>query len=245
MVSGLERVHFDLRSLGAMARNTRTQGKIFCFLVIDDEWISYGPALQEVFPDGLVCCFSGQTEAFRFFIESQVDAVLLGHSRKCCCLELLHQIKSFRPSVPVLITTADGSEDFAVQVFRSGAREYLKKPLKLDELELCIRAILKLKAPEPSGAPDRLQRAISYIHENYGNCIRLSQVAREAGMSPSCFTRTFKARTGSTFSEYLNNFRINQAKKMLKNNFPMARVIESCGFTNQIHFIPDPRNLFT
>lgn len=233
----MERIHYDLQSLKETAQETGAPGKLFCLLVIDEDSASFGPALRELFPDALVSCFSGQSHAFRFFVENQVDVVLLGHSRDYSCLELLHQLKSFRPSVPVLVTTAEGSEDFAVQVFRGGARDYLKKPLEPDELELCIRAVLRLKAPDPFRTPDGVQRAISYIHENYGHSIRLSQVAREAGMSPSCFTRTFKARTGTTFSEYVNTFRINQAKKMLKNNLPMAKVMESCGFTNQIHFI--------
>jgi two-component system nitrogen regulation response regulator GlnG len=49
-------------------------------------------------------------------------------------LELLKQIHSTRPDIPVIITTAHSDLDSAVAAYQGGAFEYLPKPFDLDEL---------------------------------------------------------------------------------------------------------------
>jgi two-component system, NtrC family, nitrogen regulation response regulator GlnG len=49
-------------------------------------------------------------------------------------LELLKQIHTSRPDIPVIITTAHSDLDSAVAAYQGGAFEYLPKPFDLDEL---------------------------------------------------------------------------------------------------------------
>jgi two-component system nitrogen regulation response regulator GlnG len=49
-------------------------------------------------------------------------------------LELLKQIHTSRPAIPVIITTAHSDLDSAVAAYQGGAFEYLPKPFDLDEL---------------------------------------------------------------------------------------------------------------
>ena len=49
-------------------------------------------------------------------------------------LELLKQIHTTRPDIPVIITTAHSDLDSAVAAYQGGAFEYLPKPFDLDEL---------------------------------------------------------------------------------------------------------------
>ncbi|HEX2219486.1 MAG TPA: sigma-54 dependent transcriptional regulator [Gemmatimonadales bacterium] len=50
--------------------------------------------------------------------------------------ELLRRIREFDPSIPVIIMTAYGTIEGAVEAVKLGAFDYLKKPLDLEELKL-------------------------------------------------------------------------------------------------------------
>lgn len=57
-------------------------------------------------------------------------------------LELLNQINSLYPKLPVIIMTAHSDLDSAVSAYQGGAFEYLPKPFDVDEaVELAQRAI--------------------------------------------------------------------------------------------------------
>ena len=51
-------------------------------------------------------------------------------------IELLRRIHDFDPAIPVIIMTAYGTIEGAVEAVKLGAFDYLKKPLDLDELKL-------------------------------------------------------------------------------------------------------------
>ncbi|HXY32215.1 MAG TPA: sigma-54 dependent transcriptional regulator [Gemmatimonadaceae bacterium] len=51
-------------------------------------------------------------------------------------LELLRRIREYDPAVPVIIMTAYGTIEGAVEAVKLGAFDYLKKPLDLEELKL-------------------------------------------------------------------------------------------------------------
>jgi two-component system response regulator HydG len=53
-------------------------------------------------------------------------------------IEALHEIKAFNPSIPVIIMTAYSSVENAVEALKSGAYDYLTKPIDFDELRLAM-----------------------------------------------------------------------------------------------------------
>lgn len=182
-----------------------------------------------------------QIEARDFFVLNEIDVVLLDHDGGPRSTDLLRFFKSIKPSVPVIVTTDKGSETLAITVFRSGAWDYFKKPLDMDGLNKSVNTVLGLKKEGIKKVIykglDGLDRAISYIHDNYRSNLMLPNVAREAGMSTSHFERLFKARMDMTFVSYVNNLRIIMAKDLLgQDNFSMSEIAFSCGFTNQYHF---------
>jgi len=181
-------------------------------------------------------------KACEFFFRNKVDLVLLNHTLDDPCLELLRVLRFIAPSMPVIIMTAWGSEELAVTVFRNGASDYLRKPLDITELRHCIRAVLDKKnglySDLFSPSTDGINKAIQYINVNYCLPLKLTCVAREAGMSVSCLERAFKKKLGVTFTMYLNKVRISQAIQMLEQGigFSIGEIAFSCGFTNQYHF---------
>ena len=56
-------------------------------------------------------------------------------------LEVLQKVKEINPEIQVLILTAYGTVEDAVEAMQSGAWDYLSKPVDLEELELKLRKI--------------------------------------------------------------------------------------------------------
>lgn len=58
-------------------------------------------------------------------------------------MELLRLIKGIRPEIPVILMTAYGSIDTAVEAMKTGANDYITKPLDLRDLHLRISKVLQ------------------------------------------------------------------------------------------------------
>ena len=71
-------------------------------------------------------------------------------------LEVLRRIKDRTPSLPVIMVTASSAIDHAITALREGADDFVRKPVDLDELELCIdRALNKVRVANLPPAPPR------------------------------------------------------------------------------------------
>ncbi len=238
----MNRAHYLLQELGAQLRNL-PQGATYPgrILIVDEEGEQYGKPLAAILPECRVIIEANPEAARRYFLSSPTDLVILNHSPRISCLELLPDFKSLRPSVSVIVVTGCGSEEMAVQVFRHGAIDYFRKPFEINALELTVRAALEFqrkrkerKAPQPLTG---IQRALRYIEAKFNEPISLNQAAREASMSISCFERRLKKQTGMTFTGFVNALRVAKAKEMIKKeNCSMLQVSITCGFSNQSHF---------
>jgi two-component system response regulator HydG len=58
-------------------------------------------------------------------------------------MEALTKIKKLSPAIPVIIMTAYGSIDSAVEALKSGAEDYLTKPLDMDELIIKVKKAIR------------------------------------------------------------------------------------------------------
>ena len=85
---------------------------------------------------------------------------------------------------------------------------------------------------------DSLIRAIDFIKENYYTNICLDDAVRVSLLSKSYFGFLFKHMTHKTFTEYVNNLRINKAIELLKERADL-KIIDICfevGYNNVNHF---------
>lgn len=211
-------------------------------LLIDPDSEEYCVELLSLPDNYQLIIKTSHRDAFEFFINNHfyIALVLLCHMPDFPCTELLRYLKLVEPSIPVIIITDYGSEELAATVFRMGASDYLKKSSFLHELQVSLNKLLNLKTSNIRGQRGTiysLYRAVEYINENYCSSIRLCNVAKEAGMSISCFERTFKNTMGMNFSAYINKLRIAKAAGMLyKTNYAISEIAFACGYTNQFHF---------
>ncbi|MGB3405055.1 MAG: AraC family transcriptional regulator [Microcoleaceae cyanobacterium] len=81
------------------------------------------------------------------------------------------------------------------------------------------------------------KQVLDYIAAHYGKNILLEDLAAQADLSPSHFSRLFKQAIGQSPYQFLMAYRVEQAKRMLDNNdILMIDIAFSCGFSDQAHF---------
>ena len=79
--------------------------------------------------------------------------------------------------------------------------------------------------------------ALRYISSNYHQKLTLQDVCDELHVNSSYFSSLFRQEIGMTFTEYLNQFRIGQACRLLRNSdLAVAEVAYAVGFGDQSYF---------
>lgn len=83
----------------------------------------------------------------------------------------------------------------------------------------------------------RMDQVMRFILENSSRSISLDEVAEQAFMSKEAFCRFFKLRTRKTFTQYLQQLRITEAKKLLlETDLGISQISYQVGFQTLSHF---------
>ena len=115
-------------------------------LIIDDEK-NYLLVLQTLLEDEgyTVTALSDTDTALAFLQESEVDVVVTDMKMpRITGLDVLERVKKQWPYTPVLIMTAFGTIESAVETMKYGAFDYITKPFSNDELLLSIHNAVEL-----------------------------------------------------------------------------------------------------
>jgi len=84
---------------------------------------------------------------------------------------------------------------------------------------------------------EKFERVYQHIHDNYKNTLKLTEVAKIAGMNDSAFSHYFKKRTLRSFTSYLTQLRLRYATELLENTGKkVAEICFECGFNNLANF---------
>lgn len=83
-----------------------------------------------------------------------------------------------------------------------------------------------------------IHTVIEYIHSNYQNNINLDDMTELVNISKYHFIRLFKEQIGTTPYEYILNYRMLRAKKLLKTtNLSVNEISINVGFSSPSNFI--------
>lgn len=118
--------------------------------------------------------------------------------------------------------------------------------LALDQFSLILGAhlvqqygVLQKTAQRSNGglAPWQKRRASELLHENMHGRIRLSDIARECGLSVSHFARSFKSSFGTSTHRWLMQHRIDHAKQLMsQTSMSLIDIAIQSGFNDQAAF---------
>lgn len=82
-----------------------------------------------------------------------------------------------------------------------------------------------------------IEKAKTYINENFKKDISLDLVSREVDISPYYFSKLFKQETGNNFIEYLTDVRLRNARELLKNSqYSIKEICSESGYSDPNYF---------
>lgn len=176
-------------------------------------------------------------------------------------LQLLRKIRSEFSNIPVIMLTIQHSESLAVWAFRTGVRNYLVKPLKVQAIseeitQLATQFKPRFSNPKPrmnllnrypipkefhfissSFLSKRTISAINYVEAHFQEKITEKEVASICGMNVFTFSRIFRNEHSITFREFLIEHRVTRAKKFLRNpQIAVTEVAQMSGFADASSF---------
>lgn len=127
--------------------------------------------------------------------------------------------------------------------------KFLNSGLKEDEiilhsavLELIYTLLrdserIKLLHSEKNNNREVVEDIVKYIKENLTSDLSLNTISERAGFSPIHFHNCFKASTGKTLRDYVEEQRIKKAVNMLiSTDKTLTEIAYSCGFSSQSYF---------
>lgn len=83
---------------------------------------------------------------------------------------------------------------------------------------------------------DRINKVYEYVEHNYQQSVDIQAVADLTNLTIPSFCRYFKKITHVTYTDFVNEYRINQACRLLFENKPIADICFEVGFNNISHF---------
>ncbi|MBW1682420.1 MAG: sigma-54-dependent Fis family transcriptional regulator [Deltaproteobacteria bacterium] len=147
-------------------------------LIVDDEK-NYLVILEALLaPEGYeILTASDGREALRLIHQSDLDLVITDVKMPGMSgMELLEACKEAKPEVPVIVMTAYGSIEMAVEAMKKHAFDYITKPFQNEQLKLTVRKALENYRLIQENK--RLSRALSERF-TYGNIVGKSKAMRE------------------------------------------------------------------
>ena len=107
----------------------------------------------------------------------------------------------------------------------------------VDRLAGLLQPLAVAKEPAQGGLPPRrLRRVKEHIAANLAEPLPISELAALVRLSPSHFTRAFRASVGASPHAFIMRERVERAKQlMLETDAPISEIALTCGMSDQSH----------
>ncbi|NIO41271.1 MAG: AraC family transcriptional regulator [Burkholderiales bacterium] len=174
-------------------------------------------------------------------------------------LSVLRNTKQRYPSIPILMLTAQHSEQLAVWAFRNHVLDYLTIPVARQDMVRCRRLLQAIQSTEQNAGertmldsesriPDvvpvtqrmryaKLAPALHFVQKNFRHKVRIADVAEQCSVSAFHFSHEFTETYSLSFQAFVLRYRIFEACKELRHpNVPVANVAYSVGFNDPSYF---------
>ena len=91
----------------------------------------------------------------------------------------------------------------------------------------------------------RIELIVSTIKTDAAVAWDTPALAALVNLSPSRFRHLFKQETGTSPAQYLKDYRMRKAEKMLRTTFfSVKQILKQVGLTSNAHFVRDFRDLY-
>ncbi|HFE9685873.1 response regulator [Clostridium perfringens] len=171
-------------------------------------------------------------------------------------IKALELIKKENPNKEIIMLTAYDDFEFIHKVLVLGGSDYILKPIKPDKIMEIVDNIIDKVENKGIELGDKkhidekyldssltneekiVDKVSKYIDDNMDKMLKLEELASICNLSPGYFSRVFKKETGKTVITYINEKKVERAKKLLKESKePIINISLDLGFDDCGYFI--------
>jgi YesN/AraC family two-component response regulator len=140
--------------------------------------------------------------------------------------------------IPVIVVTGQTLTETEMARLNRGVTKVLSKGLfSLEETLAHLDAALARKRALSSEAQRLVRQAMAYLHAHYTEPISRQDIANHVGLSDDYLTSCFHKELGLTPIAYLNRYRIQQARQLLKyTHKSITEIALEVGFSDSSYF---------
>lgn len=214
-------------------------------LVVDDDPVAR-QAHQDMIAQGLpgypVCTVNDGAAALAAMADQVPSLVLLDLMMpEMDGFDVLDQMRAnpHTLAVPVVILTSKviNLEDIKRIEQHTGVVLHSKGVLADEEMVAALHRSLFGAESLPPQTSSLIKRAIAYMHQNYTRHLKRWEIAEAIGASESYLSRLFKQELGLSPWDYLNRFRVYQAKELFRRTQGSVKSIAGqVGFKDPKYF---------
>ena len=148
---------------------------------------------------------------------------------------------TLRSGIPWQKQALEAVEDAWQHCVREADGYVFRVRAALSELTALLCGNIPCAAPLPGSKAlrdaERIKTMLSYIHDHYGSELSTRSIAASASISESECLRCFRATIGTTPIQYLKQYRIQQAARLLaETREKVSEIAERCGFQDMSYF---------
>ena len=165
-------------------------------------------------------------------------------------LELIKYLHKNHPHIKTIVLSGYNDFKYAQTALKYGVKDFLLKPVKLDELSTALQNILVMLESENKEfssfsidhhnlKPEKLSQLLeNYLLNNYASIISITEVSEKFGFTNEYLSKIFKKYTGVTPIKYITRIRINEAKQLLVNqpDLEVKKIGELIGYKDAFYF---------
>ncbi len=165
-------------------------------------------------------------------------------------MELMTYLNSHYPEILIVVISGYSDFDYMQKSIQSGVTDYLLKPIDMAQLEgtlIKLHQIIKnrekLIDQKIEHFEDRARRDLAvetaeYIRKRFRENLMIQEIAENFHINPTYLSRTFKEIYGMTPTRYIQDQRINLAKRLLLQyaDMEVKEISSFIGYTDQNYF---------
>lgn len=214
------------------------------FLVVDDDPNTldlHARIVQAHAPTNRVLRAHNGVEALEILARVRVDLVLLDLIMPGMDgFAVLDAMRGQAPlrDIPVIVVTGQVLTEAEMARLNQGVATVLSKGVySLEETLAHLEVALAREQKLSSEAQRLVRRAMAYLHEHYMESLTRGAIAQHVGLDEDYLTYCFRQELGMTPITYLNRYRVNQARQLLKQtNKSVTAIALEVGFSDSSYF---------
>ncbi|MEG0911131.1 MAG: response regulator [Ruthenibacterium sp.] len=177
--------------------------------------------------------------------------------------DLIRQLKEIGLETTFVMVSGYGEFKYACEAMRSGAYDYLLKPVRAEKLQKCIEKIIveklggQIQSHEKTlwndpvlnlqyeQFPPLIGKILMMVRAEYAQNITLKSIADRFRMNATYLGQIFIKETRLKFSEYLMLYRLMIARdRILFSDDKIASIAVEVGYSNLNYFYTNFHNYF-